>query len=434
MLSLANLLRGNSYIIEFYFDQRIHNLESSIIEAKLHGFDTHFEPIKTKIKGSAITKDFGQVLLYRPFVFIRRVFNELKICRRIEFGFKEVLIKRSINLVITPLNSVGYNIPVYLNVCKNLNIKTVCFPFAFGDKDALIKSLVFSNKSNAKYLLNSVFIPFFKKWTLNLNNEKYLILPAEQLVTYFFKNINVKYPFSFYGVYIDYIFLENEYMLRHATEQKLASNCVKLTGSIFDDSIFNIQFNKNKNYNDICLKYGWDSNLKLLVIGLPPFVKSGELDLRFLSVDELLLKFIPFEIKNWNVIISPHPRINKNELSALVLKDNMRLIDESVENFLPLANLFISTFSSTIRTAIGLGKAVINYDLLNFNYLIFNEIKGVVKVNNSREYEFLLKKIDQDGDSFLTERIDESDTYLYGSNFDGKSNQRILNEIKQISC
>jgi hypothetical protein len=436
MIHLAKLLRNNGHDVAFYFEQRWHNLYQSIDEANAEGFTVFGKRIEPKqeTKRKAPQAKSQSVVMRIP-VFFKRVIFEIKSLRTLRRNFTQVVKDYRPNALIMPACSAGYNIPVYASLSRELKLRTICIPFAIGDKDAAQKAIRFAPKSSPDYLLNSRFKSFFGKWYLIFNGEYYPVLSAEMLVAYKLHAIDVTFPLSFYGVRVDQLLLENEFMLAHASGQSLDAGSVDVTGSIFDDDLAVARKERVNRYKQLCERFSWDASRRMICIALPPLVNDKDSNSRFFDFDVLMEKFLPSacDFSSINVLVSLHPRINLELIKSYRCPDNLRLIGEPVEVFIPMCDVFISTYSSTIRTAVALRIPVINYDILNFDYELFRDVAGIAYTPDESHYCDVLRDCISEGEKYqeLTDQLRTSN--LLSSTLDGRSKQRILKAITRQS-
>jgi hypothetical protein len=352
--------------------------------------------------------------------------------KRARRNFEKVLYEQKINAVITSINSVGYNIPLYATLCYRNSIPVVCIPFAVSDEDATHKAIQNSKKSSPHYGMNRYWSLVLRSWVLPVNSINYLMLPAELILAFMVMRVKVKYPLSFYGVTVSQLLLENEYMLNLASRQKIAAKNVSVTGGVFDDDLRSYAQYKQEKYSELCGKLNWNSSNKLICLALPPLIKEISSDERFMDLSVLIDRFLPasIDLSNWNVLICLHPRISSSLLTQITFSTNIRWITDPVEKYIPLSDFFISTFSSTIRTSVAFKIPTINYDILNFKYTLFNDLPGIAYTQDENDYEKIMIDFCKGGTIYRTKLNAMSSDNPLSSTFDGNSTQRILTIIQ----
>ena len=325
----------------------------------------------------------------------------------------------------------GYNLPLYKKAADSVRVKILSIPFAIGDKDALEKSIFAQKKTYPDYLYNKFAGRVFKKWEVKTANGKHLILPAEMLLAYFLLGVKVKIPHSFYGLEVDKLLLENKYMLKLAKKEGIGARFYKVTGGVFDDQIFNNIKVGKKFYERFCEEFNLEKERKMILLALPPLIGELHQNGEYLNENSLLKLFLPsaINLEEYNIFISPHPRLDILKLKSKDVPPNCVIIDKPVELLMPACDLYVTTFSSTIRIAAALNKPILNYDILSFQYELFSDLKNMVTVTNENEYcnqlNYLLKQI-------RTESLEKDFENGLGSTLDGHSNQRIISEITEF--
>lgn len=418
-VELGKKLRDAGHSVFFYFDQTSHDLSGSVQEARELKFPYFASPGKNG-KGAAAGTGKKKVSNPNSFLrFVKRVIKTLASGIKTTREFKKTIQAHAISSVVTPVNSCGYNMPLYLNVCARLGITTYCLPFAIGEKRALARSVSAIHGRNSGDGINKLISKLFPRWLLPYGDNMYLILPAEKILCNFLLRFKVHFPESFYGVKVDNLLLENEEMLQHALQEGSAAKRNIVTGSFFDDVCYHLLKDKADHYRQFCEQYGLDASKKMICVALPPLEKLGD-DYRnnFITA---LHRFVPGTIgkEKVNIVVSLHPRIPADLINDLpVFPGIVTLLP--AEKLIPLCDLFVACYSSTIRTALRCGVPVINYDIFSFHYDLFSDTPGVTKVTEQIEYD---KVMLQSIDSFSSRNASGTMT------FDGKAAERIINEI-----
>ena len=260
------------------------------------------------------------------------------------------------------------------------------------------------------------------RWKIQNENKAFLVIPAEQIIAFKIFNLKVENPKSFYGAKVNYLLLENDYMYTHALKDGAQADEILTIGNPYDDIISNRYLNRESLYKQFCELNNCKNDYPLICIALPPFLSEEPDNLSSFSLETLLSIYIPSEalLRNVNIVVSLHPRIAKF-IKPNLNNSNVILTTRPVDEYIPLCDLFITTFSSTIRTAVGLGVPVINYDLLNFNYNLFRELEDVYYVNTNSEYSSKLKQLVKELQEGRKEKA-----RLISSNFDGKTAERLI--------
>ena len=95
-------------------------------------------------------------------------------------------------------------------------------------------------------------------------------------------------------------------------------------------------------------------------------------------------------VKNWNVIVSRHPKTRPGRLDGL-RKYGVTLTDHDTAPLVPLCDLYVASVSATIRWALACGIPVINYDAYRLDFVDYVGLEGVVWMNARNEFRKVLR-------------------------------------------
>ena len=97
----------------------------------------------------------------------------------------------------------------------------------------------------------------------------------------------------------------------------------------------------------ICKKYNLCPDKKIIICALPQLAEHNILDWEnHWKEIEFLVSTI--SSRKQNLILSLHPKMEREKYLFLEEKYNCKIAEERLFEFLPIADLFIATFSSTI--------------------------------------------------------------------------------------
>src|SRR5262249_35532508 len=93
------------------------------------------------------------------------------------------------------------------------------------------------------------------------------------------------------------------------------------------------------------------------------------------------------------VLLSLHPKSDPAAYRFLEAEFGARLLDQSLREVLPAADVFVGTYSSTVRWAVLLGVPTVVVDFYGFDYDIFDHFPGLVKVTDRALLAPTLKRL-----------------------------------------
>ncbi len=169
-----------------------------------------------------------------------------------------------------------------------------------------------------------------------------------------------------------------EYHARGVCEKK-----IRIVGDIIYDRLRTNYLRRTEIKKDVIKKYDLNKDRRIIIIALPQLAQHG-----FLSEKEHWNEINYLVRKTTNVdcsvLLSLHPRMNPENYTFLEKQYNCRILAERLYAVLPIADLFIATYSSTVTWAVLCGINTIVVDFYNLN-LIYHDALETVKTIKIRE-------------------------------------------------
>jgi len=177
-------------------------------------------------------------------------------------------------------------------------------------------------------------------------------------------------------------------------------------------------------------RYRLDRDKSIAIITLPTLWEQGMIseEAYWQSVNDILGVLTQ---QDCNVLISLHPRSNLSHYRWIEEKYPVKISKEPLKDILVIADIFVATYSSTIRWAIALGIPVINLDFWQFNK-IYRNLTGYQTVTTLPEFDDLAKQL------ALTPKRDGLNGGLNpitgetGILVDGKAKERLVRFIESL--
>lgn len=408
---------------------------SENIKFEIYEENSLFTSVKTKQKIIKIVKYLQKV------IFVRKVYEFFKI----SFLFRKVLEKREKKLLLKMYKAEEFlrdkikNIdiafimgdrhlglePVVIKLCNLYNVPTL-IPFLVhpAEEEDLVKS------SKNKYT-NSLFVStYIKKSQERFKHQKrknkfyYNHEVANALHKYGVLSEN---PWFLGGGKSQIICLANEYFKSHYTKHGVSQEKIKVIGDTAYDNIYRAFCKKNKNKKIIINKYKLDKSKKILIISLPQLAEHNLLswDEHWKEIDyivDVLSK------QNMNLLISLHPKMDIKQYLFLEKKYDCRILKERLSDIIPIADIFVSTVSSTILWAVLCGIKTILVDFYKLDLSIYDFLSSIHIIKNKNNFNKKLLEI-------ASQEIDFTEDWKSLSRekvFDGKTIQRYVELIKEV--
>lgn len=125
------------------------------------------------------------------------------------------------------------------------------------------------------------------------------------------------------------------------------------------------------------------------------------------------------------ILLSLHPKADPARYAALEEHDRVHLARAPLREVLPMADVFVASFSSTVRWALMVGVPVVLIDFGWFGYEAYDHYGGLVKVTDPAELPAVLARVlEGKGEAERLRREAEESARDIGS-LDGRARERI---------
>lgn len=430
-IRLARLLRSaGKYEPVFYFDHpHAYRLDKMRHACQEEGF-RFINPIHKRRNGSS-HKLLGLLLGQ----FIPALIESLQ-SFRVQINEAKLLIQMvRPNLIVVGEDGLGGNNAIS-KIGHRHKIKTLIVPYEYSNIRQHLEDVIpnpnYEYNFGMRRMLNRLIARLYPHWVYNDHGMKLLRAVPSRVLPLEFFGIAPHNPWTVHGGQADVLAVESPRMMRHYRNEGLPEEKLRLTGTLFDDSLAACARDRQHRLAKLAVQYGFNPKKRLLLCGLPT-----DFTYRHLSNFNNYQRLIDFWIqhiagvKNMNVLFHPHPSITPEQITYIASKPIV-LAKENIAELIPLCDLFITSISSTIRWAIALGIPVINYDVYKFRLHDFDDAAGVLTVEEPADFLHELQKMTEDA-AWLEEiaRQQRSLSSRWGI-FDGKSNERILDFIDRL--
>jgi hypothetical protein len=129
------------------------------------------------------------------------------------------------------------------------------------------------------------------------------------------------------------------------------------------------------------------------------------------------------------VLLSLHPKSDPAAYRFLEEETGARLLDEPLRDVLAAADVFVGTYSSTVRWAVLLAIPTVVVDFYGFDYDIYDHFPGVVKVTDKTALEPVLRRLVQSPDDARALREGQRRAAGRVAPFDGRACHRLIDLV-----
>jgi hypothetical protein len=129
------------------------------------------------------------------------------------------------------------------------------------------------------------------------------------------------------------------------------------------------------------------------------------------------------------VLLSLHPKSDPAAYRFLEEETGARLLEEPLRDVLAAADVFVGTYSSTVRWAVLLAIPTVVVDFYGFDYDIYDHFPGVVKVTEKAALEPLLRRLVQNPEDARALREGQRRAAGRVAPFDGRACHRLIDLV-----
>lgn len=268
-------------------------------------------------------------------------------------------------------------------VAKELGVPVVDMPFGIGERreyemyleDRVADGTICLVPSN---LIGDALRRYAPHWIYPTSHGDATLFDSEIILARVALDIDIPKPWVVHGGNADVLCVESVAMKKIYQREGVDAKKWLMTGSCYADVVYDeIQSDPAllRAYRSCSLV---DSSRPRILIALPPSYHSerkAEFDTYAETVRNIICgcrKIHPGAL----ITVSLHPGVPE-ETVALVQGLVDEISNEWLLRLIPRHDVFVTTFSSTIRWAIFSRKPVMNYDIYSFNYKTYSAIPPV---------------------------------------------------------
>lgn len=322
-------------------------------------------------------------------------------------------------------------LPAVIKVCLQLNIKTVIPPISYAADRTTMCNAHFRKQQKI-----SVDNKLFKNYPKNLYYEKegdesaisfYPAIVTELL--YRFEALPNN-PWVIGGGGAKYVLADGESTAKRYINLGCSPQKVIISGHTAHDDLFFTLKNKSFNKEKILKKYGCGER-SLTILSLPQLGEHNILswEEHWSEIHFLCKVFSAYE---GEVLISLHPKMKILEYQFIESEYSIPICNEPLREILPLADIFVATFSSTIEWAVLCEIPAIVFDFYGLGYDIYDGYDGVVVTDNRLKLPIILSEIQNKISYYEQLKKAHAKKARLLSPFDGRCMQRVVHELIRL--
>ncbi|MCC7449904.1 MAG: hypothetical protein IT324_20965 [Anaerolineae bacterium] len=319
-----------------------------------------------------------------------------------------------------------------IRVARARGRQRIVISFAHSGRD----DVAFSRKQDVIYRMDSRAQGILKRWVQqHYPNQVYQspygsVLFFTPVTTILLGRMDMlpSNPWAIGGGYADLVTMIGEEDRDRYIEMGVDPQKLVITGQPSLDLLYRAACNAAALRDRLIAQYGLDGQQPILLCSMPQLAEHQLLDwpTHWKEMHDLVGALAQ---TGANVLLSLHPKSQPAAYQFLETEYNVKLLQEPLSEVLPAAHVFTATFSSTVRWAVLLGIPTVVFDFYRFNYTIYDQLTGIVKITDKSVFVDALRRVLQDRpyyEQLQQALLKDAQTIAL---FDGQANRRIIDLI-----
>jgi hypothetical protein len=330
-------------------------------------------------------------------------------------------------LLINGDRHLGYE-PVFLKISKKLKIPSIIIYLVdYADEER-----IFLNDTNVKKIKpNFLTSRYISDSQLNLN---YRVARGSYYYPHTIANALNKFgvitlnPYVMGSGFSNILCLNNEYYKNLYIKNGVPEEKIRVVGDASYDNLYRNYIKQDQVKIAMIEKYGLDHKKSIVIIALPQLAEHNILtwDEHWKEANFLLENCNKL---NKNILISLHPKMNRDSYLFLEGKYNCKILEERLADTLVIADVFIATFSSTVIWSVLCGITTLLVDFYGLNYTMYDFLTSIKKLDDKSLFLDTLKNIFDKDVAFKEDWKKLSKDEV----FDGNTAKRYLDLINEVT-
>jgi hypothetical protein len=388
------------------------------LEPKLLGAAAPIVESPTVLQAESLLSELPQVDRYEALCAVDRVRRRISFC-------EDWLVRLGIDAVVLAEDNVERDSYGWIAGAKRRGIKTVVSSYgAISDQEAV--SAYRSSASHAVSTTQAQLIrQYIPQWLAEGDGFAITRLPLAEAIARELTGTAMFNPWLVNTGHADVIAIESAAMKQTYLKFGFLDAKLKPIGHPLHDTLSVVALERLERRTALFAKYNLPANRPLAVVAMPPNQFSSR-SCVYRNYADVISAFahLPGVLARVNVVVSPHPNISA-EGRELIRATGAALVETTVSELLPMADIYICSISSTIKWALGCGIPVIDFDCYGYGYPDYLDLPQVVSVSDETEFRSALLRFRKHEDRMQLAALARSGAEHWGK-FDGRATDRLV--------
>lgn len=268
-------------------------------------------------------------------------------------------------------------------------------------------------------------------WTYDYDGKTLLWKPAEQLLAAALLRMMPANPWALGGGQAWYMAVESDLMRQRFELQGIPTDKLIVTGKPLYDAAARLWKHPYGMRSQICELLDVNVGRPLIVCSVPQLAEHELLswDEHWYEMDFLFSALADASL-DATVVLSLHPKSDPAKYEPLAYKYNLFIAEQyTFDQLIPVCDLLVATYSSTVTLAIACHKPVVVVDFYGLNHNIFDEVPGVKVLKDRQLLSPTLQRLLTDQTLYQELVAHQVETAKSWACFDGQAIDRIMDLV-----
>lgn len=317
---------------------------------------------------------------------------------------------------------------------RELGIPTIVMPFALSDVAGALKI----RRDDARYRADALWLPAnrrtarqFPAHVSRANGDSYLFYTVDRTRALDRAGMLPPVPWHPGGGHSTVLAVDGEESRERAAATGVRPEKIRVTGQPSHDVLFGIRSRRDTARGELLARYELNPNAQTILVALPQLAEHG---LMSWSDHWREIRFLLHTLTaiSANVLIALHPRTSRAAYTRFEREFKCRILAEPTAAVVPLADLYVASYSSTVRWAILCGVPVLLFDFY-FGYESLMNYGGTVRITRRSDLDVVYRRLV--GDAAERARLASEAAHAAPrlAPFDGQACRRLVDLARELA-
>jgi hypothetical protein len=365
-----------------------------------------------------------------------KVDRMVTIMRREIAAARELLRRHRASAVIVGEDGVGGNAAL-VKAAHDIGLVVLVVPYEVSGREDFLNYIEEKHRDGNLVILGDDdndrrVAKRYPHWVQDTAYGKAVIYAPHYILARETARLGVKDPWTTQGGAADYLACGSKAMYEHYRREGLPKGKLRWLGSPYCDAIADVLAGEPTCARACAEATKIVSGRTRILLSLPPsYHESRRGTNEFATYEEMCRSLVDAcaSIPGAEVTLSIHPATPPDQRAMLERLD-ATVIPEWVIRLIPRHDVYVTSFSSTIRWALACGKPVINYDAYQFRLEVFRDARAMTTTNRAAEVASLVARLADDEAYGRAAKQAADDAHRWGT-LDGGNTRRIVEFLKR---